>query len=91
MSLVRVKVMLIKVLNTRNYFKLLFSTATLLIFLDSYQVFNIPLTWAGNSLLTAICLVIYKKENMKLDLLISTIIFLTLIKFIQQNLKPKKN
>lgn len=71
--------MLYKNLNTKNYLKLLFSIATLLIFLDSYQVFNVPLTWAGNSLLTAICLVIYKKENMKLDLLVSTIIFLTLI------------
>ena len=71
--------MLTKVINSKKSLKILFSIATLLTFLDSYQVFNIPLTWAGNFLLTTICLLIYKKENMKFDLLISIILLVTLV------------
>lgn len=71
--------MINKVINSKKSLKILFSISTLLIFLDSYQVSNIPLTWAGNVLLTTICLLIYKKENMKFDLLISTILLVTLV------------
>ena len=71
--------MITKVINSKKSLKILFSISTLLIFLDSYQVSNIPLTWAGNVLLTTICLLIYKKENMKFDLLISTILLVTLV------------
>ena len=71
--------MLTKVINSKKSLKILFSISTLLIFLDSYQVSNIPLTWAGNVLLTTICLLIYKKENMKFDLLISIILLVTLV------------
>ena len=46
--------MLTKVINSKKSLKILFSISTLLIFLDSYQVSNIPLTWAGNVLLTTI-------------------------------------
>ena len=48
----------------------------LLIFLDSYQLFSIPLTWVGSSLLFVITFLIYVKENIKIDklfLLILTI------------------
>ena len=55
--------MINKVLENQNLLKLLFSFSILLIFLDSYQVLNTPLSWVGNLLLTLICLIIFKKRK----------------------------
>ena len=71
--------MINKVFENQNFLKFLFSGSILLIFLDSYQVFNIPLSWIGNLMLTLICLIIFKKEKMKFDILFFIIIFVTLI------------
>ena len=71
--------MINKVFENQNLLKLLFSFAILLIFLDSYQVLNTPLSWVGNLLLTLICLIIFRKENMKFNLLYFVIVFVTLL------------
>ena len=57
--------MINKVLENQNLLKLLFSFSILLIFLDSYQVLNTPLSWVGNLLLTLICLIIFRKEKIE--------------------------
>ena len=66
--------MINKVFENQNLLKLLFSFAILLIFLDSYQVLNTPLSWVGNLLLTLICLIIFRKEKMKFNLLFLSLI-----------------
>ena len=71
--------MINKVLENQNLLKLLFSFSILLIFLDSYQVLNTPLSWVGNLLLTLICLIIFRKEKMKFNLLFFIIVFVTLL------------
>ena len=49
-----------------------------LIFMDSYQISNIPLTWVGNFLLVMICLVLIYKENVKFNFVSLIIVFVTL-------------
>ena len=71
--------MINKILENQNLLKLLFSFSILLIFLDSYQVLNTPLSWVGNLLLTLICLIIFRKEKMKFNLLFFIIVFVTLL------------
>ena len=50
-----------------------------LIFMDSYQISNIPLTWVGNFLLVMICLVLFYKENVKFNFISLIIVFVSLI------------
>ena len=47
--------------------ELLYTFPLLLIFLDSYQIFSIPLTWIGNGLLFIIFLFISLKKKIKLN------------------------
>lgn len=50
-----------------------------LIFLDSYQFFDIPFTWIGSGLLVIICFVIFFKENIKLHPIFFILISLALL------------
>lgn len=49
-----------------------------LIFMDSYQIRNIPLTWVGNFLLVMVCLVIFYRENVKFNFLSLIIVLVSL-------------
>tara|TARA_B100001113_G_scaffold334311_1_gene312867 strand:- start:856 stop:2202 length:1347 start_codon:yes stop_codon:yes gene_type:complete len=49
-----------------------------LIFMDSYQISEVPLTWIGNFLLVMICLVLFYKENVKLNFIPLIIVFISL-------------
>ena len=62
-----------------------------LIFMDSYQISNIPLTWIGNFLLVMICLVLFYKENVKFNFISLIIVFVsltpTIFNFFNQSLE----
>ena len=58
--------------------EILLFTSILLIFLDSYQLFSIPLTWLGSSLLLVITFLIYRKEKIKIDTFFLLIVIICL-------------
>ena len=62
-----------------------------LIFMDSYQISNIPLTWVGNFLLVMNCLVLFYKENVKFNFISLIIVFVsltpTIFNFFNQSLE----
>ena len=57
---------------------LLFLSLTL-VFLDSYEFMEFPLTWLGNFLIVGICIFIFIKEKMRTNLLFLLVIFTTLL------------
>ena len=50
--------------------------SVLLIFLDSYQLFSIPLTWMGSALLLSTTFLIYLKDHIKIDKLFLLILII---------------
>ena len=59
--------------------EILFFLSLTLVFLDSYEFMEFPLTWFGNFLMVGICIFIYIKEKMRANLLLLLIIFTTLL------------
>ena len=56
--------------NFEKTLKNLFSVSFLLIIFDSYEIFEVPLSWLGSFLLTFIVFKLYKKEEIKFNQLI---------------------
>ena len=65
--------------NFEEFVKLFLSLSIFLIFLDSYQLMTIPLTWIGSGLLVVLCLVISIKEQIKINSLILIILLIALV------------
>ena len=59
--------------------EILFFLSLTLVFLDSYEFMEFPLTWLGNFLLVGICIFIFIKERMRTNLLLLLVIFTTLL------------
>ena len=59
--------MLKKVSLSNSMLELLYIFPLLLLFLDSYQIFSIPLTWIGNGLLFIIFVFTSLKNKIKLN------------------------
>ena len=59
--------------------EILFFLSLTLVFLDSYEFMEFPLTWLGNFLIVAICIFIFIKEKMRTNSLLLLIIFITLL------------
>ncbi len=62
-----------KIIEQSLYFSIL------LIFLDSYEIFNTPLTWIGSGVLVIICFAIFLKENIKLHPIFFIVLTLALL------------
>ena len=71
--------MIRKNLTFEKLIEVLLFISFLLIFLDSYQLFSIPLTWVGSSSLLIVTFLIYLKENIKIDKLFLLILIICLI------------
>ena len=59
--------------------EILFFLSLTLVFLDSYEFMEFPLTWLGNFLIVGICIFIFIKEKMRINLLLLLVIFTTLL------------
>ena len=59
--------------------EILFFLSLTLVFLDSYEFMEFPLTWLGNFLLVGICIFIFIKEKMRTNLLLFLVILTTLL------------
>ena len=59
--------------------EILFFLSLTLVFLDSYEFMQFPLTWLGNFLIVGICIFIFIKERMRTNLLLLLVIFTTLL------------
>ena len=59
--------------------EILFFLSLTLVFLDSYEFMEFPLTWLGNFLIVGICIFIFIKERMRTNLLLLLVIFTTLL------------
>jgi len=59
--------------------EILFFLSLTLVFLDSYEFMEFPLTWLGNFLLVGICIFIFIKEKMRINLLLLLVILTTLL------------
>tara|TARA_Y100001958_G_scaffold138722_1_gene112111 strand:- start:469 stop:1806 length:1338 start_codon:yes stop_codon:yes gene_type:complete len=59
--------------------EILFLFSLILVYLDSYELMGFPLTWLGNFLVVGICIFLFFKEKMRINLLLSLIIFTTLL------------
>ena len=59
--------------------EILFFLSLTLVFLDSYEIMEFPLTWLGNFLIVGICIFIFIKEKMRTSLLLLLVIFTTLL------------
>ena len=59
--------------------EILFFLSLTLVFLDSYEFLEFPLTWLGNFLIVGICIFIFIKEKMRINLLLLLVIFTTLL------------
>ena len=59
--------------------EILFFLSLTLVFLDSYEFMEFPLTWIGNFLIVGICIFIFIKEKMRTNLLLILVIFTTLL------------
>ena len=62
-----------KIIEQSLYFSIL------LIFLDSYEIFNTPLTWIGSGVLVIICFAIFLKENINLHPIFFIVLTLALL------------
>ena len=71
--------MLKKALHSDYIFKILCITSIVFIFLDSYQIFNIPLSWIGNVLILIIFLSLGIIEKVKTNQVIAVITITALI------------
>ena len=71
--------MLKKVSLPNSMFELLYIFPLLLLFLDSYQVFSIPLTWIGNGLLFIIFVFTSLKKKIKLNQITLILILTSLV------------
>ena len=71
--------MIRKNLTFEKLIEVLLFISFLLIFLDSYQLFSIPLTWVGSSSLLIVTFLIYLKESIKIDKLFLLILIICLI------------
>ena len=58
--------------------EILFFLSLTLVFLDSYEFMEFPLTWIGNFLIVGICIFIFIKEKMRTNLLLLFVILTTL-------------
>ena len=58
---------------------ILFFLSLTLVFLDSYEFMEFPLTWLGNFLIVGICIFIFIKERMRTNLLLLLVIFTTML------------
>tara|TARA_Y100000992_G_scaffold301595_1_gene272905 strand:+ start:1270 stop:2631 length:1362 start_codon:yes stop_codon:yes gene_type:complete len=56
--------------NFEKTLKSLLSVSFLLIIFDSYEIFEVPLSWLGSFLLTLIVFILYRKEEIKFNQLI---------------------
>ena len=65
--------------NFEKTLKSLLSVSFLLIVFDSYEIFEVPLSWLGNFLLTFIVFVLYRKEEIKLNQLIFVCVLVGLL------------
>ena len=59
--------------------KSLLSVSFLLIIFDSYEIFEIPLSWLGSFLLTFIVFILFRKEEIKFNQLIFVCVFVGLL------------
>ena len=59
--------------------EVLFFLSLTLVFLDSYEFMEFPLTWLGNFLIVGICIFIFIKERMRTNLLLLLVIFTTML------------
>ena len=59
--------------------EILFFLSLTLVFLDSYEFLEFPLTWLGNFLIVGICIFIFIKERMRTNLLLLLVIFTTML------------
>ena len=59
--------------------KSLLSVSFLLIIFDSYEIFEVPLSWLGSFLLTLIVFILYRKEEIKFNQLIFVCVLVGLI------------
>ena len=59
--------------------ELLYTFPLLLLFLDSYQIFSVPLTWVGNGLLFMIFLFISIKKKIKLNQITLILVLTSLV------------
>ena len=59
--------------------EILFFLSLTLVFLDSYEFLEFPLTWLGNFSIVGICIFIFIKEKMRINLLLLLVIFTTLL------------
>ncbi len=67
-----------KYIYFEKYLEMTLYLSFFLIFMDSYQIRNIPLTWVGNFLLVMVCLVIFYRENVKFNFLSLIIVLVSL-------------
>ena len=67
-----------KYIYFEKYLEMTLYLSFFLIFMDSYQISNIPLTWVGNFLLVMVCLVLFYKENIKFNFLSLIIVLISL-------------
>ena len=71
--------MLKKAVDSKYIFQIFCIASIILIFLDSYQVFNIPLSWIGNGLILTIFLCIGIIEKVKTNQVIAVITITALL------------
>ena len=71
--------MAIYLLNFEKILKILLSVSFLLIIFDSYEIFEIPLSWLGSFLLTFIVFKLYRKEEIKFNQLMFLCVLLGLL------------
>ena len=65
--------------NFEKTLKSLLSVSFLLIIFDSYEIFEVPLSWLGSFLLTLIVFILYRKEGIKFNQLIFVCVLVGLI------------
>ena len=65
--------------NFEKTLKSLLSVSFLLIIFDSYEIFEIPLSWLGSFLLTFIVFKLYRKEEIKINQLMFVCVLLGLL------------
>ena len=71
--------MVIYLSNFEKTLKSLLSVSFLLIIFDSYEIFEIPLSWLGSFLLTFIVFKLYRKEEIKFNQLMFVCVLLGLL------------
>ena len=62
-----------------TFIEILLLIALFLSFLDAYELFNIPISWIGGSLIVLFFVILYFYENMKIPSLIKILIIIALL------------